>query len=352
MDRIQWPLFFWHRGSAPSRALKGAAAIDQTITARTAKRMRRREFENGEQAVRNAWVDRHAPGQGAEDVNLAEDESRRFLRIICRSRRVNRHSELFQLMHGAEVQSFFPHQILVSAWGEFRGRNLQIDVVSALPGVRTGQLKGCDVADLLKALHERWLSGSRHPLLLEGDSIKRLLQTGCSCVMHRHLRAMRSFLAHGVHSARDGTDTLYLAANSASIVVGSEIERFRRLIDLVIAQIDIAFRRVAGFQISGVSPVRRLRAKVHGLSEREEETLSLVAQGRTNREIAEILVISKYTVKNHVQRIMRKLGAANRTEAAAKYRVGGWQMQGLGGEKDFLPVADPFESPRELFEQP
>ena len=52
------------------------------------------------------------------------------------------------------------------------------------------------------------------------------------------------------------------------------------------------------------------------------ELMAWLAEGRTNLEIAEILDISPYTVKNHVQRIIRKLGAANRTEAVAKYHHG------------------------------
>ncbi len=53
------------------------------------------------------------------------------------------------------------------------------------------------------------------------------------------------------------------------------------------------------------------------LTAREIEVLRLIAQGRSNREIAEQLVISINTVTNHVKNILGKTGAANRTEAAA-----------------------------------
>ncbi|HZU77466.1 MAG TPA: response regulator transcription factor, partial [Dehalococcoidia bacterium] len=53
-----------------------------------------------------------------------------------------------------------------------------------------------------------------------------------------------------------------------------------------------------------------------GLSEREVEVLRLVAAGRTNREIAEALVVSPATVAFHLKSILNKTGAANRTEAA------------------------------------
>ena len=52
------------------------------------------------------------------------------------------------------------------------------------------------------------------------------------------------------------------------------------------------------------------------LSQREREVMALVAQGLTNREIAEKLIISENTARNHVSRILDKLGLTRRTEAA------------------------------------
>ena len=55
----------------------------------------------------------------------------------------------------------------------------------------------------------------------------------------------------------------------------------------------------------------------HDLSTREREVLALVVEGLRNDEIADRLVISPFTVKNHVKACMLKLGAANRAQAAA-----------------------------------
>ena len=52
------------------------------------------------------------------------------------------------------------------------------------------------------------------------------------------------------------------------------------------------------------------------LSERELETLRLIAEGLNNSEIAERLVISEHTVKRHVSNILSKLHVADRTQAA------------------------------------
>jgi two-component system response regulator DevR len=53
------------------------------------------------------------------------------------------------------------------------------------------------------------------------------------------------------------------------------------------------------------------------LSDREKEVLALLAQGLTDKETASKLTIAESTAKNHVANILRKLDAANRTEAVA-----------------------------------
>ncbi|MDT3399230.1 response regulator transcription factor [Streptomyces sp. B1866] len=52
------------------------------------------------------------------------------------------------------------------------------------------------------------------------------------------------------------------------------------------------------------------------LTERESEVLTLIAEGRSNREIARALVLSEKTVKTHVSNILMKLDLADRTQAA------------------------------------
>jgi DNA-binding NarL/FixJ family response regulator len=54
------------------------------------------------------------------------------------------------------------------------------------------------------------------------------------------------------------------------------------------------------------------------LTAREREVYALLAEGKTNREIATALVISEPTAKVHVRPVLRKLGVRSRTEAALK----------------------------------
>jgi DNA-binding NarL/FixJ family response regulator len=69
-----------------------------------------------------------------------------------------------------------------------------------------------------------------------------------------------------------------------------------------------------------------------GLSRREAEVLEMAARGLTNPEIASRMHVTVHTVKYHLAGIYRKLGVANRTEAAVAY------LHGL--QSELRPLAD------------
>ena len=93
---------------------------------------------------------------------------------------------------------------------------------------------------------------------------------------------------------------------------------------------DIARRLMTA--VSGEAPVQPVKPAalpeaLQGLTDREQEVLGMIAQGCTNREIAEKMVISAKTVKTHVSNLLDKLGLEDRTRAAI------WALKhGLGSE--------------------
>lgn len=64
-------------------------------------------------------------------------------------------------------------------------------------------------------------------------------------------------------------------------------------------------------------------SRLHELTPRELEVLILIAEGRSNKEIASKLVISPNTVRHHVHQLLSKLNCSSRGEAAALARVAG-----------------------------
>jgi DNA-binding NarL/FixJ family response regulator len=80
------------------------------------------------------------------------------------------------------------------------------------------------------------------------------------------------------------------------------------------------FRRRALAQIPPVQPLtprQAKKAKYGGLTRREREVAAIVAQGLTNQEIADDLVVSVKTVEAHITRILSKLGFSSRAQVAA-----------------------------------
>jgi DNA-binding NarL/FixJ family response regulator len=101
-----------------------------------------------------------------------------------------------------------------------------------------------------------------------------------------------------------------------------------RLVEAVLAaargesvlQPAVAAKVVARFaQLPDVAPPRP-QPLVVPLSDRELDVLRLLAEGRSNREIAGTLFLAEGTVKNHVTVVLGKLGARDRTQAALRAR--------------------------------
>ena len=66
---------------------------------------------------------------------------------------------------------------------------------------------------------------------------------------------------------------------------------------------------------AGRSSPTQARIEALGITPRELEVLQLIAEGLSNKEMAERLFVSENTVKTHASRVFDKLGASRRTQA-------------------------------------
>jgi transcriptional regulator EpsA len=118
---------------------------------------------------------------------------------------------------------------------------------------------------------------------------------------------------------RDHHDCLYVALHSLPNAI---IPRNCRLMEILLPYIDTALRQVVDQpwrcdSVVGTATEYENMNKNNHLSARELEIMDWVRKGKTNQEIAMILNISVFTVKNHLQRIFKKLDVMNRAQAVA-----------------------------------
>jgi DNA-binding NarL/FixJ family response regulator len=113
-------------------------------------------------------------------------------------------------------------------------------------------------------------------------------------------------------SSFDYEEEIYRAAKAGA--------RGYLLKDSTRSQIVDAIRSVTRGQLhfpKGIADRIMERENRTGLSPREQHVLTMIVKGLTNKEIARVLAISQFTVRNHVNHILEKLEASDRTEAVS-----------------------------------
>jgi len=253
------------------------------------------------------------------------DERERFLNVIHESLSVQRHFDLFVWLQG-DLQLFLPHDILLAAWGDFAQGLIFIDVVSPLPGIRTESVIDRNVRPFVLRLFQSWRDAGCGTFLVSVPDGVALGGEAEACSVSTGFGIMRSAIVHGIKDERGQHDCLYVVLGREDAIRPSS----RKYMEVLLPHIDMALRQVIHLPVQRREeplPVADDPEVNHGLSCRELEIMEWVRLGKTNQEIGLILDISAFTVKNHLQRIFRKLDVANRAQAVSwfaqlKGRVG------------------------------
>ncbi len=127
------------------------------------------------------------------------------------------------------------------------------------------------------------------------------------------------------------------AGAKAFVSKGASLEELKAAIYSVFREETFCTPRMAYMvfsRIAELAPIRRgkARAKAGSLTTREIEILCLIAEGLSNKEIAQELFLSLYTVKNHVHNILEKLPVSNRMQLMNyAFNNGTWYRDNPGG---------------------
>ena len=169
---------------------------------------------------------------------------------------------------------------------------------------------GSDVA-LLDFLDPEWFSAVREQSRETGRAIKTIVIG---------MDAERAPLLEAVRCGVTG----YLLKDASATDVAAAVRAVARGEASCPPQMcTMLFQMVA--QMEGNRQVKKPTGKM-GLTLRQQKLMKLVAKGLTNKEIAEELHLSEYTVKNHMSRILKQLDAENRSEAVETVRECGYEM--------------------------
>lgn len=253
----------------------------------------------------------------------SSQELQHFHRVVTHSAAVRSHFDVFVWLQG-EMQNYLAHDIMIAAWGDFQSGAIQHDIISALDGARSTSSNRETIAPLLLDLFQRWITLGRQPFsLASGDKGFALEADGLQCPLDDALQTMQYVVVHGINDERSSYDCLYAAFRNEKCFTESE----REVMTMVLPYIDLALRQVqllphqSPDTVVIANPLIFDLLQSRGLSSREIEILQWVTLGKTNPEIGRILKISEYTVKNHMQRIFKKMNVSNRAQAVGLFKT-------------------------------
>jgi transcriptional regulator EpsA len=247
---------------------------------------------------------------GQTPARLNDSEREALLLNIDVSLRVHTRPQVFSWVQGV-LQSMIAHEVLVCGLQESRQSSLRVDSFSTAPVdcAHLNELFQQDVA-LVPGLIKIWEENRCQAVLCETE---RGPLAGSALAREFSRLGASHVLAHGTHDAT-GTMTSFFVFASRPGAVGA---KQAYLADLIVPYLHAAWVRS---QVTW--PLDRAgadkSAKAGLLTPRETQVLQWICHGKSNIEIGMILDISPLTVKNHVQKTLRKLNVSNRTQAVGK----------------------------------
>lgn len=242
-------------------------------------------------------------------VRLHQHDLEHLVMTMEKALEIQTRSQFFLWAQGA-LQGFLAHEALWCAHGDVDAMQLRVESFSrAVPSARL-ESQVTDPADgLLPRLVDDWLRGGRVPRVLSVDGGE---QTGRRQLIADLQRCgFNHVLVHGVKEVQGKHGSFFAFAGMPRLPDG----RDAYLLDLLMPHLHLALHRMLpsceGRNGAELAPTILL-------SKREIQVLHWVRNGKTNQEIGQILGISAPTVKNHLQKIMRKLNVSNRAQAVGK----------------------------------
>jgi transcriptional regulator EpsA len=247
---------------------------------------------------------------------LDAEDREHLLDVLDGALRVHTRAQFYLWTQGA-LQRFLPHQTVLCLSGAVARLRFELNVFSRVVDAAHDQATGRQDNMLLRLVDD-WLRSGQQPRLFPLAPEGRLERRQLAIEFRR--RGLGHVAAHGARAAHEGSGSLFVFLGLDQIPDA----RHAYLLELLMPHLHMALYRVLQLEAQTQAQVPADEAEAtHGsgggaLTRRQLQVLLWVKSGKTNEEIASILDLSPPTVKNHVQKILRKLGANNRAQAVGK----------------------------------
>jgi transcriptional regulator EpsA len=238
-----------------------------------------------------------------------------YFKIAGQGAALASHHDLWRWLQG-DVQQWLSHEVLIAGWGDFRSGDLQFDIVSSLPGMRSSDWNSRALSPLIGHFRDCWAAAQHKPCQADATVCADLVGGLPNQAVPDALRTMRTALIHGFRAAPHRGERVFVALSREPRLPAGAGQALKLLLPFI----DTALRQMGPPPVrqNGSDRVDRHDARTGHLSERERQIMVWVAMGKTNPEIGCILDISEFTVKNHMKSIFSKLDVTNRAQAVAK----------------------------------
>ncbi|HEX9395297.1 MAG TPA: XrtB/PEP-CTERM-associated transcriptional regulator EpsA [Burkholderiales bacterium] len=253
----------------------------------------------------------HELGQAGAAALLEPLDLEALLLNFDASLRVHSRPQLFGWTQGL-LQSLVPHELLVCALCADPSSSFQADCFA---GARIEPAPLLELfrrdTSLVPQAVKNWERGHFRPLLC--DAAPGAAYAGGELAGELRRAGAPSVLLHGTYDAFGKPASLFFFAADR----GDAGARRELLVELIVPFVHLAWMRSQVDRPAEENGAAAPRGPGL-LTEREREILRWIHVGKSNIEIGTILTISPLTVKNHVQKILRKLNVQNRTQAVGK----------------------------------
>jgi transcriptional regulator EpsA len=246
----------------------------------------------------------------SESIRLNDVDRERFADAVESSYLVGSRPQFFIWTHSA-VQALLPHEILICGVDDGSRQGMAMHRFCSTRYFRQEHFE--IVTSPIDGLTPRLLAmaqGQNSLSLFSHDDNDKAVQLDLQrMVSDNELVNLAAQLVVGP----SGKVEAYYAFSRVKVALD---QRLAYVLELLVPHVHNAFMRVLATEreLAGSQSHRAGRL----VTPRQEEILNLVKTGKTNAEIAELLQCSPWTIKNHIQAILRKLDSHTRTHAIAR----------------------------------